>query len=256
MYIHSPDGFGDPQPVARQPSLGIRKPPFLAFLKIDKFNVDQSALTPPLKQAVKHLADSVKASWKTMQPIGVIRLVGHTDSSGAEQHNIGLGNRRADAVRQELFAQLGGLLNRVAIQIDPSPGKSKPTADNRTAAGRAANRRVEVFVEPPFVAPPTKRPPTPWPWPVPDPDRDGPWDPFRFKRGMPDPLKGKTPREFLMDVCRKKFGSGICKTMVDRGLSLGCKGIEALFERLGGSVTSAQKEEIQRQCRGWADKPL
>src|SRR5262245_6040872 len=151
MYIHSRDGLGDPQPIAPQPTLLNRKRPFLAFLRIDKFTLNQSALTPQLKQSVKHLADSIKASWKTMQPIGVVTLVGHTDSSGTEQHNIGLGNRRADAVRQELYSQLTGFLNRVIIQIDPSPGKSKPTADNRTAAGRAANRRVEVFVEPPMV---------------------------------------------------------------------------------------------------------
>lgn len=256
MYIHSFDGFGDPQPATPHASLRSRKPPFLAFLKIDKFDVDKAALTPRLKQAVKHLADSVKASWKTMQPIGVIRLVGHTDSSGAEQHNIGLGNRRADAVRQELYAQLSGFLTRVAIQIDASPGKSQPAEDNRTAAGRAANRRVEVFVEPPFVAAPTKptTTPTPWPWPVPDPDRDGPWDPFRFKRGMPDPLKGKTPREFLMDVCRRKFSKGQCKTLVDGALSLGCKGIEALFTKVGGVLTEAQKEELKRRCKEGADK--
>jgi outer membrane protein OmpA-like peptidoglycan-associated protein len=253
MYINSREGFGDPQPTP-QPSLRSRKPPFLAFMKIDKFNVDQSALTPQLKLAVKHLAEHVKASWKTMQPIGVVRLVGHTDASGPEQHNVGLGNRRADAVRQELYSQLSGFLKRVAIDIEPSPGRSKPVADNRTAAGRGANRRVEVFVEPPFVPVPAPKPPVLWPPKPSDPDRGEPWDKFRFRRGMPGPLGGKTPRQFLMDVCERKFGSGTCKTMVDRGLSLGCKGIEALFVRLGGSVTGAQKEEIQRQCREWADK--
>ena len=59
-----------------------------------------------------------------------------------------------------------------------------------------------------------------------------------------------------MDVCERKFGKGTCKDIVDRGLSYGCRGIAALFERLGGAVSASQKEEIQRQCRGWADKPL
>jgi hypothetical protein len=254
MYIHAPGGVGDPQPVPRQLSLPGRKPPFLSFLRIDKFGVNQSALTAPLKQAVAHLANSVRASWKTMRPIGIIRLVGHTDSTGAEAHNVGLGNRRAEAVQQELYVQLRGLLDRVAISVDPSPGKAQPRADNRTAAGRAANRRVEVFIEAPvFSSPKGSRP---WPPPVPDPDRGGPWDPFRFRRGMPEPLAGKTPRQFLMAVCERKFGSGTCSTLVERGLSFGCKGIEALFERRGGSVTGAQKEEIRRQCKGWADKPL
>ena len=57
-------------------------------------------------------------------------------------------------------------------------------------------------------------------------------------------------------VCQRRFGAGTCKTWVDRALSLGCKGIEALFERLGGSVTEAQKEELRRQCSASADKPL
>lgn len=253
MYIHSNSGVGDPRPASPQASPLSRTPPLLSFLRIRSFAINRSALTPQLKQAVKHLADSVKASWQTVRPIGVIRLVGHTDWTGTETDNVGLGTRRAEAVRDELYGQLRGFLDRVAIDIGPSPGKRQPDADNRTAGGRAANRRVEVFVEGPMASAPrqTRR----WSPTVPDPDRDGPWDRFRFRRGLPDPIDGKTPRQFLMDVCERRFGSGSCKRLVDGALSLGCKGIEALFERLGGSVTGGQKEEIRRQCRGWVDKP-
>jgi hypothetical protein len=255
MYIHAPGGFGDPQPAPAQTSLLKKTPPLLTFFRVDGFVVDKATLTPRLKQMVKQLADAVRASWQTMRPIGVVRLVGHTDASGAEQHNVGLGNRRAEAVRQELYVQLRALLNKVAIDVGTSPGKSQPRADNRTAAGRAANRRVDVFIEGP-IPPAGTGTRHPWPPTVPDPDRDGPWDPFRFKRGMPGPLGAKTPRQFLMDLCEGRFGTGTCKTLVDRALSLGCKGIEALFERLGGTITEAQKQEVRRQCGTRADKPL
>ncbi len=252
MYIHAP-GFGDPQPTRTATPL-TQAPPRLTFFRIDGFAVDKAVLTPALKQAVQQLATAVKTSWQTMQPIGVVRLVGHTDASGAEQHNVGLGNRRAEAVKQELIVHLRPLLDRVLIEIAPSPGKTQPRADNRTVAGRAANRRVDVFIEPATAKAGTTK--QPWPFPVPDPDRDGPWDPFRFRRGMPGPLAGKTPRQFLMDVCESRFGKGTCKTVVDKALSLGCKGIEALFDKLGTSLTDAQKKEIRKQCGARADKPI
>ena len=258
MYIHSIDGVGDTRPAPVPQPLARQQPPFLSFVRIRPFAFNGSTLTPSLVQTVKQLADSVKASWRTTTPIGIVRLVGHTDSTGTEAANVALGTRRAEAVRDELYKQLRGYLDRVLVQVDPSPGKSSPAADNRTAAGRAANRRVEVFVGPPILVASPPPPPKPWPWPPKpsDPDRGGEWDPYRFRRGGLDPLGGKTPRQFLMDVCERKFGSGTCKVIVDRGLSLGCKGIAALFERLGGAVSDSQKEEIQRQCRDWADKPL
>jgi len=256
MYIHSPSGLGDPQPVPSPAPLARQRPPFLAFARIRPFAVNQSVLTPGLKQAVKLLADHVKASWQGARPIGLVRLVGHTDSTGTETLNVNLGNKRAAAVRDELHGQLRGFLDRVLVQIDESPGKTRPTADNRTVAGRAANRRVEALVEPPMLPPPPGKKIRLWPPDVSDPDRGGLWDPYRFRRGMPDPLEGKTPRQFLMDVCDRTFGKGTCKKVVDEALSFGCKGIATLFGRLGGAVSESQKEEIRRQCRGWADKPL
>ncbi|MCC7125153.1 MAG: OmpA family protein [Acidobacteria bacterium] len=251
MYIHAP-GFGDPQP-ARTTTPLKQAPPLLTFFRIDGFAVDKAVLTPTLKQAVQHLATAVKTSWQTMQPIGVVRLVGHTDASGTEQHNVGLGNRRAEAVKQELIVQLRPLLDRVLIDIAPSPGERQPRADNRTVAGRAANRRVDVFIELATAKPgKTKRP---GPFVPPDPDRDGPWDQFRFRRGMPGPQAGRTLRQVLMDACEPRFGKDACKTIVDKALAMGCKGIEMLLEKLGASVSDADKQEIRKQCVARADKP-
>jgi outer membrane protein OmpA-like peptidoglycan-associated protein len=99
---------------------------------------------------VAYLAEHVKLSWKTPQPLGFIRLIGHTDNTGPEEYNVGLGDRRARAVKEKLENILKediikGRI-RIAILVEPSPGKSAPVADNRTREGRALNRRVEVFV--------------------------------------------------------------------------------------------------------------
>ena len=190
----------------------------------------------------------------TANPIGVIRLVGHTDASGNEEINRKLGQQRAVVVQGELHAQLRDVLNRVLIEVEESPGKSKPIGDNRTAKGQAANRRVDVYVAPPIPPAP------PWPkgktydWTVRDPDRGGIWDQFRFKRGMPDPLGGKTPRQFLMDVCEGRFSKDKCKTLVNGAISLGCKGLEALFTEIGGALSEDQKEAVKKRCKEGAHK--
>lgn len=72
-----------------------------------------------------------------------IQLVGHTDSIGSQRYNDRLGQRRAAAVRDYL-ASRG--LNAGAIGIG-SRGEQAPIASNRTAAGRAQNRRTDVVLD-------------------------------------------------------------------------------------------------------------
>lgn len=137
--------------------LGLRpKPQYLRFLNLDQFNWNEASLTPPLRQMVGHLAKHVQLSWKSMQPIGFIRLTGHTDNTGKHDYNVDLGNRRARAVKEALENLLKEdiLKRRIAILVEESPGELKWIADNRTPKGRALNRRVEVFVAPP--EPPSK----------------------------------------------------------------------------------------------------
>lgn len=253
MYVRVHSGFGDPAPA--DIPLKQKAPPFLVFSRIGPFAWNKAALTPQLKQQIKRVADYVRSRLNTSQPIGVVRLVGHTDGSGNDGVNVKFGNYRAEVVRDELRAQLRDVLHRVLIEAgNESPGKSQPVGDNRTAAGRALNRRVDVYIAPPI--PPAE------PWPqgptiknttITDPDPD--WDKFRFKRGMPDPLGGKSVREFLIDKCRDKFKKGTCETIVDKAISLGCKGVEALIDRLG-NVGSAQKAEIKRRCEEAARKSI
>ena len=78
-------------------------------------------------------------------PAASIRIVGHTDDQGGANLNQVLSQRRADALRDALVQ--GGVEASRITAI--GRGEDSPVASNSTAEGRAANRRVEVIVEPP-----------------------------------------------------------------------------------------------------------
>lgn len=71
-----------------------------------------------------------------------LTVEGHTDSQGSVDHNLGLSQRRADAVRSYLVERgyQGDLI------IAHGLGEGTPVADNSSAEGRANNRRVEIVV--------------------------------------------------------------------------------------------------------------
>jgi OmpA-OmpF porin, OOP family len=71
-----------------------------------------------------------------------VALAGHTDSIGTEAYNLKLSDRRWMSVRDYVVKKgiEGGRVSRQGF------GESKPIADNKTAAGRAKNRRVEIKV--------------------------------------------------------------------------------------------------------------
>lgn len=261
MYIRAYTGFGDPQPAPARSDWrhrwmpGQPPQPSLVFQRIGPFDVNKSVLTPQLLQQVTQVVEFVRSRFTTAQPIGVIRIVGHTDGSGSELRNINLGNSRMEAVRKELHAQLGYLISRILIDFEQSPGKSQPIGDNRTATGRAANRRVDVYVGPPipkaepWVEKKTiKKPPPPPPPPPPEPDYC--WD-CELKK-----LGGRSVRQFLMDLCERRFSRGTCKTMVDKAISGGCKGVELLLESAGAKISAEQKTELESQCKAWTEKRL
>ncbi|MFI8415085.1 OmpA family protein [Serratia sp. NPDC078593] len=72
------------------------------------------------------------------------RLDGHTDNYGEDSYNDQLSLRRANAVADRL-ASVG--IPRANIETR-GRGKRDPVADNRTASGRAENRRVSIIVTP------------------------------------------------------------------------------------------------------------
>lgn len=73
-----------------------------------------------------------------------IEIIGHTDSTGAYQHNLNLSQRRAQSVADYLRNQ-GVSGNRMSVR---GVGPDQPVADNGTAYGRQQNRRVEINLRP------------------------------------------------------------------------------------------------------------
>lgn len=73
-----------------------------------------------------------------------MRITGHTDNTGNRQYNLTLSERRADSVANYLATQ-NVLRNRMYVQ---GLAFDQPIADNATAAGRAQNRRVELYILP------------------------------------------------------------------------------------------------------------
>jgi outer membrane protein OmpA-like peptidoglycan-associated protein len=74
-----------------------------------------------------------------------VQVVGHTDSQGGESYNQTLSLHRAESVRNYLVGQ-GVPSSRV---LTDGRGETQPIADNTTEAGRAKNRRVEIFLREP-----------------------------------------------------------------------------------------------------------
>jgi OOP family OmpA-OmpF porin len=72
----------------------------------------------------------------------VIIAVGHTDSVGSDAYNQKLSVKRSESVKAYLVSK-GVEKNRVYTE---GKGKKQPVADNKTAEGRAKNRRVEIEV--------------------------------------------------------------------------------------------------------------
>ncbi len=73
-----------------------------------------------------------------------VDVVGHTDSTGAEQYNMDLSLRRASAVADQLVGH-GVMAQRFVVR---GAGETMPVGDNSTESGRAANRRVEITLQP------------------------------------------------------------------------------------------------------------
>jgi len=75
-------------------------------------------------------------------PKSVILVEGHTDSAGADTYNMGLSQRRAQAVTDYLVNK-GVSSGRFTTKWY---GEEQPVDDNNTAAGKANNRRVELAI--------------------------------------------------------------------------------------------------------------
>ncbi|WP_426195184.1 OmpA family protein [Massilia sp. DWR3-1-1] len=71
-----------------------------------------------------------------------VEVIGHTDNAGARASNLALSQARAEAVRGYVAAK-GVKAELIAVSGE---GPDRPVADNRSAEGRARNRRIEFKV--------------------------------------------------------------------------------------------------------------
>lgn len=103
------------------------------------FAVDQSDIKPNFYATLNSVALVLQRYRQT-----IVDVYGHTDSTGGDEYNYDLSQRRALAVANYLNAQ-GVDSRRFAVT---GFGKTRPIAPNSTADGRAANRRVEIQLSP------------------------------------------------------------------------------------------------------------
>jgi OOP family OmpA-OmpF porin len=122
-----------PAPAAPQPPAASK----VTYAADAFFDFDKAVLKPEGRAKLDDLISKIQGI-----NLEVIIAVGHTDSVGSDAYNQRLSVRRAEAVKAYLVTK-GIEKNRVYTE---GKGEKQPVADNRTAEGRAKNRRVEIEV--------------------------------------------------------------------------------------------------------------
>lgn len=126
-------------PIAAAPQL-VSVPVPAAVTKVNHatgtfFDFDKAIL----KSEGKTMLDELVGKFKGVK-LEVLIVVGHTDSIGSHDYNLKLSVARSAAVRDYVVSK-GIKKNDVYTE---GRGKTQPVADNKTADGRAKNRRVEI----------------------------------------------------------------------------------------------------------------
>lgn len=103
------------------------------------FAYDSADLSPAFFDVLNSVSKVMDEYDKT-----VVEVAGHTDSTGSESYNQRLSERRAASVASYLKSQ--GIDGQRLITV--GMGEEMPVADNSTASGREANRRVEITMVP------------------------------------------------------------------------------------------------------------
>lgn len=111
-------------------------------LKLDipsdiSFDTNKSDIKPDFRPILDKFAASLVEN-----PYASVNIIGHTDNTGSDEINDPLSLNRAAHVRDYLVAR-GVASNRISVA---GHGSHEPVAPNDTAANRARNRRVEIFV--------------------------------------------------------------------------------------------------------------
>ncbi|MGE5284274.1 MAG: OmpA family protein [Actinomycetota bacterium] len=103
------------------------------------FDVNKDEVKPSARDQVGRAAEVL-----VKYPDTYITVEGHTDSTGGAEYNQKLSERRAARVR-DLLASRGVAASRLSVH---GYGETDPIADNGTAEGRQANRRVQLEIRP------------------------------------------------------------------------------------------------------------
>lgn len=101
------------------------------------FATGRADIQPKLRPILDQFASGLSTQQNTE-----VRIIGHTDSTGSDDLNNRLSLDRAEATRQYLVSR-GVDARRVTVA---GRGEHEPVASNTTEAGRAQNRRVEIFL--------------------------------------------------------------------------------------------------------------
>ena len=103
------------------------------------FQFDKATLTGADKMVLDKVATRLKQESSTAQ----LTVTGHTDSVGSDAYNQKLSDRRAHSVVKYLVES--GIPQGSFVSVTGA-GESQPVADNKTADGRAQNRRTEIKI--------------------------------------------------------------------------------------------------------------
>ena len=101
------------------------------------FDTGRADIKPNMRPILDQFAQGLSG-----QPNTEVRIIGHTDSTGSDDLNDRLSLQRAQATKNYL-ASRGVDPNRIVIA---GRGEHEPVADNGSDAGRARNRRVEIYL--------------------------------------------------------------------------------------------------------------
>lgn len=101
------------------------------------FDIGSDDIKPNLRPILDQFAQGLG-----QQPQMEVRIVGHTDSTGSDAINDPLSVNRAQSARDHLVSR-GVSSSRISID---GRGSREPIADNATEAGRARNRRIDIFL--------------------------------------------------------------------------------------------------------------
>ncbi len=103
------------------------------------FATDSADLNPAFFEVLKSVSKVIKEFEQT-----VVEVAGHTDSTGSDEHNQALSERRAGSVAQYLQSRNISSQRLITIGL----GERMPVANNSNDSGRQANRRVEITMVP------------------------------------------------------------------------------------------------------------